>query len=151
MGYTHYFYRPAEMDALRFASAAEDCRKICEALPIAIAGPDGDEEPVFDGDEVCINGSTNAKAGGAYEPLRIERVHTGRPSRREDGLVLGSCKTNWLPYNLAVQCCLIVFKHHFGNDFKVSSDGKDEEWNEASNDVNAVLGYGLEFELDPQT
>jgi hypothetical protein len=45
---------------------------------------------------------------------------------------------------------LIVFKHHFGEKFLVSSDGDDEPemWVEGKAVCQEVLGYGGDFELD---
>ena len=51
-------------------------------------------------------------------------------------------------HRAAIQCCLIVFKQHFDEGFHVSSDGTDDEWNEARDGCQVLLGYGLDFQLD---
>ncbi len=40
------------------------------------------------------------------------------------------CKTARKPYDFAVCLSLIVMKHHLGKDFKISSDGGFDEWDE---------------------
>ena len=63
-----------------------------------------------------------------------------RPCRDKAGLHFGFCKTDRLPYDLCVQACLIVFNHHLGAGFAVSSDGADPEWDRARNLCHAILG-----------
>lgn len=58
------------------------------------------------------------------------------------------CKTNYHPYDLCVQCCLIVAKEYFGEQIKVKSDGDNDAWKEAADICQHVLGYGLMFSLD---
>lgn len=80
---------------------------------------------------------------GSYETFAIAREE----APHEDGLVFGCCKTNYRPYDLDVQCCLIVFKHHFGEAFNVSSDGEPDDWKEAQDVCTLALGYGFDFAL----
>jgi hypothetical protein len=43
---------------------------------------------------------------------------------------------------------LVIFAEHFGHrDFLVTSDSTREQWNEARNVCQHVLGYGLQFKL----
>lgn len=58
-----------------------------------------------------------------------------------------SCKTNYRPYDLAVQCCLIVVDMHLSSWVAVQSDGDAAAWQEASDICQHVLGYGLNFSL----
>ena len=197
MGYTHYWYRPARLDAKKFKQAAQDCKRVCEALNIPLGNGSGKGEPEFSNQAVWFNGAVNSKAlmsvqavpgllwpahqadglaevgnpepeqgawwggpevnarcldengDGSYETFNVDRVFEKmypQQTARPEGWV-AFCKTNFRPYDLDVQCCLIVFKEHFGEPFVVHSDGNDEQWNEARSVCQHVLGYGLLFEL----
>ena len=59
-----------------------------------------------------------------------------------------SCKTGFRPYDLAVQCFLLIAKHHLKDDFMVRSDGDDFLCHDAYNLCHEVLGYPLrEFHI----
>lgn len=63
---------------------------------------------------------------GSYETFSVPRVFQRRdpPETAQEGWLLNFCKTNYRPYDLCVQGCLIVLSHHLGNGhFRVSSDG----------------------------
>lgn len=64
------------------------------------------------------------------------------------GYIFNCTKTNYKPYDLAVQVCLIIAKHYLKDDVLISSDGENENWIEASQLVNHFLGYGENFRLD---
>ena len=76
-----------------------------------------------------------------YDPITIEKtLHDPRPG--------DFCKTNFRPYDLCVQCCLIVLQHHLPRHIRVGSDGSTAEWMEAIDGVIQLLGYGQDFEFD---
>jgi hypothetical protein len=89
---------------------------------------------------------------GSYETFCVERDYTPQSwdSTDKKGRYFECCKTGYRPYDLLAQCCLIVFNEHFGDDFGVRSDGEDEQWNEARDGCQIILGYGLLFALDPR-
>lgn len=60
MGYTHYWRRVRELDALKFAAAVADCRKICSALPIPLGDGSGEGEPIFDQELIAFNGHVDS-------------------------------------------------------------------------------------------
>ena len=70
----------------------------------------------------------------SYETFSIE-PHQSR----------GSCKTAYRPYDLAVNCCLIIAEHHA--KFRVNSDGNKEDWKDAIQLCQHFLGYGEEFDF----
>lgn len=84
---------------------------------------------------------------GSYESFIVERQIEAARGTYAGGLCFDFCKTNFRPYDLCVQCCLIALAEHLGDAFKVHSDGDSEAWNEARDVCQHVLGYGLLFEL----
>ncbi|MGV8122724.1 MAG: hypothetical protein AB2L14_23430 [Candidatus Xenobiia bacterium LiM19] len=64
----------------------------------------------------------------------------------DNDFFLGSVKTNYKPYDLAVQCLLIIVNRHVKN-CRISSDGDDEYWFDAKLLCQMNLGYGLSFHL----
>lgn len=199
MGYTHYWERRRMLPLSPFVAAVEDCRRLCQALPIPLGDAGGEGVPVFGRKEICFNGHVNsgqlssiqsseglvwpqdrargiavvgeadAVAGrwhagpeavarvlgpegdGSYETFRIARTY--RPEypekRSEGGWWFGFTKTNYRPYDLCVQCCLIILSHHLGSaQFRVRSDGSSGQWNEARDTCQHVLGYGIDWGED---
>ena len=57
-------------------------------------------------------------------------------------------KTAYKPYDLAVNICLIIAKHYFGDNIVVKSDGEINNWEEAMALCDYFLGYGNDFKLD---
>jgi hypothetical protein len=196
MGYTHYWERRLRLPLSSFKAAVEDCRRLCQALPIPLGDAGGEGEPIFNSHEICFNGhirsgqlssiqageglvwpqdaargiaiigEANAAAGrwhagpaatarilgpdgdGSYETFRIQRVHKpAYPEQRSHGgWWFGFCKTNFRAYDLCVQCCLIILHHHLGSGhFRVSSDGTSQQWNEARDVCQHILGYGIDW------
>jgi hypothetical protein len=87
---------------------------------------------------------------GSFETFHIERVHHPRhPQDQATGWSSNFCKTNYRPYDLCVQGCLIVLSHHCGNKhFRVSSDGNSRDWNDARDAAQHILGYGIDWGED---
>ena len=50
-------------------------------------------------------------------------------------------KTARKPYDIVVQCCLILAKKHLGKGIAVSSDGGEDEWTEAIRIIEKNFGY----------
>ena len=65
----------------------------------------------------------------------------------ENGLFFSFCKTAYKPYDLAVNCALIIAQHHLGDEIAVSSDGDIAQWSDAMQLCQNVVGYGNEFKL----
>ena len=59
-------------------------------------------------------------------------------------------KTAYKPYDLAVTVCLVIAKHHLGEDILIHSDGSMENWHEAMMLCHHFLGYGKGFSLDDE-
>ena len=141
MGHTHYWQRPPQLPAPAFGRAVVDCRRVLPETNIPLAGANGTKKPFFRSDAIVFNGvGENAHETFA---VRLEEADhgDGRPA-------FSFCKTEHKPYDLAVQVVLIVFQHHLGKQFGVSSDGDDAEWETARRLCQQVLGYGEDFQLD---
>lgn len=124
MGWTHYWERQVELPADEFKKALADCKKVIGLLDISLAGTEGNGQPVFTDEEVVFNGIEGAKC----EPFVFRRTQPPRPER---DVVFEYCKTEHLPYDLAVQCCLVVFNHYFKELIEISTDGSGDDWQEA--------------------
>ncbi len=88
----------------------------------------------------------------SYETFAFPRVmeNEGGWKNPDDrtGLYFDCCKTAFRPYDLAVNCFLIIAKHHLEEKILVSSDGETQHWAEGRIVCQEYLGYGIEFELD---
>lgn len=79
------------------------------------------------------------------ESFNLKRILA--PSTRtpdEDGLYFFCCKTAFKPYDLAVQCVLLICKHHLGERIVISSGGSDFHWNDPRRFCFVHLGYPLD-------
>lgn len=114
----------------------------------AWGGFDGSVETALKGEEWFAGPQAEARVCGgdcSYESAIFNRVHTGTPD--DDGFCFEFCKTNYRPYDILVQAVCIVLKQHLKNEAKISSDGTDGDWEEASQFCQHALGYGLDFML----
>jgi len=59
-------------------------------------------------------------------------------------------KTAYRPYDLVVTACLIIAKHYLGSKIDISSDGEAPQWFDGAMLCHTTLGYGLDFQLDPE-
>lgn len=164
MGYTHYYKfvkcpNNIENGAEKFANAVNAAKICIGRLPKHIyytkklyneatkafdikkrksyrlypmRGGNGYGEPVFKPDFICFNGDEEHKQG--YETFCIDF--------KNDFCTF--CKTARQPYDVAVCIALLCFKHYFGNDFKLDSDGGiesgEEGWKRAKKITNEYFG-----------
>jgi len=141
MGWTHHWERSVELPPKQFKQAVEDLRALLPELPVELAGFDGGGEPMLADDHIVFNG----RLGEHCEPFEIARVEFDRRGR---GYVSSFCKTEQMPYDIAVQAVLIVLKHHLGDEIRVASDGTGPAWSDARRRVQASLGYGEDVEIE---
>jgi len=151
MGYTHYVTRRKRLPLATFKLAVEDCRRVVEALCqekgfTVQYDRDDPKSPLFGPDNIRFNG----EGDHGHETFVIDRVYQpyddqSKPARGEGWFEF--TKTARKPYDSAVCACLIVFQHHFGKWYSVSSDGEDDDegWVLARTFCQRVLGYGAEF------
>jgi len=77
-----------------------------------------------------------------YESFKLARA-CGEIDMVSDCRYSNSCKTGFRPYDLAVQCVLLIAKHHLGDRIQVWSGGSDFHWNDARLLCYVHLGYPL--------
>src|SRR4051812_15261012 len=114
MGLTHSWLRPTELPTDAFAAAVTDIRRVLESSSIPLAGLEGRGAPILVDDGVAFNGAGAARC----EPFEIHRVEFDRHGRLEK---FSFCKTQGLPYDLAVKASLIVLKKHLHDLITVMS------------------------------
>jgi hypothetical protein len=113
------------------------------ATPTVVAGQ------WFAGHEVtarCCDGDCSYET--FHFPPVLEPHEWQTPDK--DGLWFEFCKTAFRPYDLAVTAFLVVAKRHLRDRIKVHSDGEEPHWQDAKWLCQLELGYGLDFQLDPQ-
>ena len=137
MGYTHYFELKADLtdEVLR------DVEKVIEKYPDLVLECDCDEPPLVSKELIRFNG----RGEDGHETFLIKPHHHV------------FCKTNKKPYDLAVCEVLLILKHHYRDDFELSSDGfwvnKDKfereilngNWNTALDNVRNEFGYTFQL------
>ena len=83
-------------------------------IPIADFEGEPGTEPRFDLSSVSFNGVGEM----GHESFIIFQDNKG----------FNFCKTNHKPYDALVTACLILADYHFGDSFKISSDGSYTDW-----------------------
>ncbi len=78
----------------------------------------------------------------SYETFRLARK-CNEIDKICDGRYSDSCKTAFRPYDLAVQCVLLIAKHHLKERIKIWSGGTDFHWNDARLLCYVNLSYPL--------
>lgn len=147
MGYTHYWYRKkdCEMSDGKFMLMAETMQRIVRATGVKVqAEYDNDGRPAFSRRLVRFNGPGD----DGHETFYLPRRHVQPDWQRNKPWVFAFCKTARKPYDLPVQCCLIVAKHFYEDHILIHSDGAENEWEDARRLCQEILGFGSEFKLD---
>lgn len=138
MGYTHY-YRvnaapkgKATQSEKAYQKAILECAKVIRYYSETFGGLSGFSahcEPKLYGG-LKVNGSERV---GSCEDF-IMREHL---SQNES---FNFCKTASYPYDTVVTACLIILKHRLGDLIDVSSDGRQDDWNDGLILARKVLG-----------
>jgi hypothetical protein len=89
----------------------------------------------------------------SYEPFILSRVieRDARDQSEPDPgkRLFEHCKTGFRPYDLAVQCALLIGKHHLEERLDVWSGGSDWHWQDARRVCYLCLGHPLaRFRMD---
>ena len=143
MGYTHYWETTPELDQDIWFNFAQDFVKV---LPHFYKKLDSETEDKFhiNGSELYMNGIGEE----AHETFYLQRVSIPRKDKTK---VFSFCKTAKKEYDIAVCCALLIAKKHFGTEINVSSDGSDEEWQQAKDLCQDILKYGKLFDISYET
>lgn len=173
MGYTHYWYRPIELDKVRFYKLAADVALLMDHLPkhstsgggyyrnfhLHIRGPYGTGNPIIQPDGIQFNGDKKQKRKAdwhdGYEIMmhhmfKMERIYKPHPREKpyENENYGDFCKTERKPYDLLVCATLLRFHYHFPEGH-VSSDGSKLDWENARAWCEEIFGEvsldGIEF------
>jgi hypothetical protein len=80
----------------------------------------------------------------SHESFILERA-TKREKYDKHELLFDFCKTAFKPYDLLVQCALIIAKHYLKDDIIVTSDGTIEQWQDAIKVCEKAFKYGNFF------
>lgn len=141
MGRSHTWNRPVDMDKALFVKAKEDFLKILPEIrkqAPKLTGIEGLPKPIVEDFGIFFHMDPAEQfvlACMTPEPKR-SRVKPGKTT------LYGYVKTYHIPeYDLAVMSCLLVFKHHFGDTFRIGSDAGVEDWQSAIDFVSKHLGY----------
>lgn len=119
-----YIFNIPDMTEEAFSDCVTLCRNTIEAIGSEIGGWDGTGKPVFSEQEICFNG---------VFPMQGDTF-----SIRRDGNARKVINTFGSPYDLAVRCCLVIFKRacegmHLGSDV----DDETMAWEQARALVDA--------------
>ncbi len=148
MSYSHSWYRDKEIDPTVMSLIVADFIQLRKNLPEKAELVDA---PDFWG------GLGDIAFGGkavSCEPMIFCRVSSGRCITQERareqwqvGRYFEFCKTEKLPYDLAVKSLLIIVKNHVAAGIRIFTDGNNDDWTEAQVLCHDVLGYGGEFSI----
>ncbi|MGP4109210.1 hypothetical protein [Virgibacillus sp. L01] len=129
MGYTHYFELKADLTS----EVLSDVSKVVNHYEgiLAYEIDEAERKPSINEEEIRFNGRSDEEG---KETFLVKK-----------GFGWG-CKTGRKPYDLPVCEILAVLKHHYGNDFKLKSDGfcwdgLDGCWAEAYENVKERFRY----------
>jgi len=155
MGYTHYYSHKKEIAQENWDKFLADVKKVantfnlcnpqsidfikdgdgfCGNIDSAIKIGSGDGEgdtPTFTNQEICFNGVGDQ----AHETLYIKRDDV-------DGQF---CKTARKEYDTMCAATLVLYKHHFGDNVSIGSDGGTEGFQEGKELVK-VCCEGIELD-----
>lgn len=153
MGYTHYAYRPATLNARQYKHYQADVRAIITAAPAVVEWENwtvpliirdglGYGQPVIEPGLVAFNGDAEytlpdycwGHDKADHETFMMERVlevetwmTAFRRPRVDVDLWFTCCKTQRKPYDLIVTACLIAFAYRFPES-AITSDGEWADW-----------------------
>jgi len=142
VGYTHYWYRPEEIDPDTFKKIVADFEKLLPyfgPLGVKLGGSNRRKEPEIWRECVRFNG----RGEDICQDFVFERIYD--PPKWQEPDPRGwfcCCKTGRLPYDLAVTAFLVIAKHHLGDQIHVYTDGELNDWQNAIALCRMVLGYG---------
>lgn len=126
MGYTHYWgfkgkVAPKDLKdgKEKFATASARVVRAVNLLQekgvVELAGGSGRGPVIINENEILFNGKGAESCESFWIGVNVHNIWDG------------FCKTERLPYDIAVCLTLLIFKDVFGDDFSYSSDGVTKE------------------------
>lgn len=161
MGYTHYWRRPATIPQAAMCAIADDFGRAVLPLDdagIKLCGGHGVDAPEITWEGVCFNGLSNCEHSStdpcegdcSHEAFTFPRIlQPSNWQEPERGLYSDFCKTASKKYNSAVMVFLLIAKHHLC-ETEISTDGTDDEWDEARRFCQNILGYGNDCHVNSE-
>ena len=174
MSYTMYWNRPKKNHKQEaWDKFITDCKYLYKHMPkhsesagnffadkpLLLNGDGAYKNPVFNKDKVWFNGTGITKRikvkdeeGRGYWQDVIDNVPDNLKDLGHETFILKRkysegdwtfCKTARKPYDLMVKACLILYKYYF-SDVQISSDGDEEDWQQAWEFIACVLPKGPE-------
>ena len=142
MGYTHYWYKPAELPKDKFKGFIADFKKVVKSNETLSKQVDIETKTQ---DLLVFNGIGNQ----AYETFVFDRIQPLRPNEHKSLEYFNFCKTARMEYDMAVCCALIIAKKHFKTKITINSDGANEPemWIDSKRMCQRTLGYGIKFDF----
>jgi hypothetical protein len=137
MGYTHYWYTKTFAPKV-WRQLILDVGTLYANLPpeVVLTGClKYGELPYFGEDAIWFNGKPD------YETFVLHRENF---STREAN-VFNFCKTAQKPYDLMVCAVLLTAKYLSPDSIRLSSDGDEDDWQEAEQFVWNTLGYNVKY------
>lgn len=103
---SRYSFTTCVISEQEFAMLSQKCQTACKSLGVSLAGWDGSGSPIFDSNQICFNGEF---------PYSGDTFCLSR-----SGDYRKIVETNGHPYDVAVKCCLGIFKRHFEDRMMVN-------------------------------
>ncbi len=149
MGYSHSWYRDKEIEAAEMSLIVADFIQLRKSFPKKSEVVDASD---FKGAarDIAFRGKFVT-----CEPMIFCRVSSARCITQERarepwqvGKYFEFCKTDKMPYDLAVQSLLIIVKNRLVSGIRVFTDGSDTNWLNAKEFCDNFIGYGRNFFID---
>jgi hypothetical protein len=127
-GRTHYFVWKQPPDPARLQACVADMKRILDARPDDVAGPNGLGEPQVAPAAILFNGPHDRERHEPFFfPGKVQGVH--------------HCKANTPPYDAVVTACLLAARDHFPPDaLEIGSDRTWGDWADGARLYTEVLG-----------
>ena len=129
IGYTHYWHRKPRLGKTTWSNFQADVQNLLNNADIPLTYfYKGECRKGYKATSVMINfnGWDESSHENLYIPRNRKADNYSQPD--EDGHFFGFCKTAHKPYDKYVTATLLLFKHHFGKDVKIASDGSAADW-----------------------
>jgi hypothetical protein len=155
MGYTHYWYKIRNLNTIKFENLLDDFSKLLDQSDEVNNIAEGDFHGEFYQDtQIQYNGIGDNQHETFFlerDTPKLEFEQWYEHGKNGKTHLFNFCKTARKPYDLLVCANLIIAKKKLGKEIIISSDGSNEEWQEAKDLCQKHLGYGALFDIERGT